>query len=431
MTIMEELTAPKHLESFSDWRNEAYLYLGVLVWPFGVMMAALRFFRKPWAKNMFWIFCIFFGYTFIIAQGNVGSADSARYSQMLVEYSIGDMGFAQLWDSFYSESSSYVDIAQPIITYMVSRFTENPRILFAVFGLVFGFFYSRNIWYVLDRIKGRMSLVLVLYVLTFALFNPIWNINGVRMWTAAQIFLFGALPYLLEGKIKNLLWSGIAIFFHFSFMLPFAVLLLFAFVRNRIGIFMILFILTSFIKEINLESVQSALSFLPAIFQLRVSGYTNLEYASALTSEMESVNWYIAYSAIFVKWAIYIISLFIYLAGRSYLEKRKDLKTLFCFSLLFYSFANIFSLVPSGSRFLIIASALMFAFYILYFDAFPAITGYMLVQTLTLPLIALFCVVAIRMGMDYFGLTTVLGNPLFAIFDNDPVPLITGIKNLF
>jgi hypothetical protein len=33
--------------------------------------------------------------------------------------------------------------------------------------------------------------------------------------------------------------------------------------------------------------------------------------------------------------------------------------------------------------------------------------------------------------MDFYGLTTIFGNPIFASFDKDIVPLITGIKRLF
>jgi len=251
------------------------------------------------------------------------------------------------------------------------------------------------------------------------------------MWTAAHIFLYGTLPYLMKGNIRKLLWSGVSIFFHFSFIFPVAILLLFVFLRNRINIYIVLFVITSFIKEIDLELVQSALSFLPAIFRHRVSIYTNLEYAEAISSEVQSVNWYISFSSIAIKWVIYIMSLFIYLVGRKFLKDRKDLMTMFCFSLLLYSLSNVFSLVPSGGRFLVISSALMFAFYIIFINAFPEIRGFNFIQVLSIPLLLLFCIVAIRMGMDYFGLTTIIGNPIFAIFDPDPVPIITKIKGLF
>ncbi len=144
------------------------------------------------------------------------------------------MNLRELWQSFYSDSSGYVDILQPMVTYLVSRFTDNPTILFTIFGLIFGYFYSRNIWYVLGKIHGGITLVLFVFVLTFALINPIWNINGFRMWTAAQIFLYGTLPYLLEGKSKGLIWAAVSVFVHFSFLLPLTVLVLFFFSKNKI-----------------------------------------------------------------------------------------------------------------------------------------------------------------------------------------------------
>jgi len=406
-------------------------YISFIVWPFGVLLAALRHWERPWSKNVFWLFCIFFGYTFIIAKDSYDSADSVRYAQMLVEYAHSDISAGGLWRSFYSEGSNYIDIAQPVITYLVSRVTDNPTILFTIFGLIFGYFYSRNIWFVLDQIKGNFTIIVFLYFLTFALFNPIWNINGFRMWTAAQIFLFGALPYLLKGNSKRLFWCGVSVFFHFSFLYPLATLFIYIFLKNRLNIYLVFFIVTCLIKEINLQQVQSVLSFLPGIFQQRVGGYTNLEYAETINIANQSANWYLTFSSVGIKWVTYSLTLFIYFFCKEFLKNRKELMTLFCYSLLLYGFANVISLLPSGSRFLLVANTFMFAFFIIFISTSPEIRGLLLIKVLSIPLLLLFCVFTIRVGMDYFGLVTIFGNPLLAALDTDIVPLITGIKRLF
>ena len=410
-------------------KQELYYYGSFLVWPFGVMLASLKYWRQPFSRNIFWLFCIFFGLTFIIAEGEM-AADSEYYARLLTQYANSNMSLSELWQSFYSESSNYVDIVQPLITYLISRMTATPTVLFTVFGTIFGFFYTSNIWYLLERLQGKITVVLFVYILTFALLNPIWNINGFRMWTAAQIFLFGALPYFFEGKIKNLLWSAFAILVHFSFVYPFAILMLYHFLKNKIDIYFGFFIITSFIKELGLDFVRESLSFLPGFLQARVTGYTNLEYAEFRASRMELHNWYIVYSRLAMRWVVYSIAIFVYLFFKRNLMTRKDLMSLFCFTVLLYGFANIFSLVPSGERVLTVATIFMFSFAIVLLSAFSQNKGISVIRTLLLPFLILFCVVKIREGMDFYGLVTVIGNPVFGALYTDSVPLIEEIKGL-
>jgi len=426
---MEEQAIQSKKYKITDRRQEGLnYYISFFVWPFGVLLAALRHWDRPWSKNVFWIFCIFFGYTFII--GKLVSDDAARHATVFIEYARSDLSLRELWSSFYSESSNYVDIASPLISYLVSRITNNPSILFAVFGLIFGYFYSRNIWYVLGQMKGKITGIVVLYILTFALFIPIWVIGNFRMWAAAQIFLFGALPYLLEGNSKRLFWSGVSFLFHFSFLFPLVVLFLFIFLKNRLNIYFVFFIVTAFIKEIDLQWVGSALSFLPDIFDSKISAYTSPVYAELELIDDQSYNWYIVYSNVGIRWVTYTFVLFVYFFSRKILNGFPNLTTLFNFSLLFYGCANIFSLVPSGGRFLILACTFMFAFFIIFMTSLPKIRGSLLLEVLTIPPLLLFCVVKLRGGMDYYGFMTIIGNPIIASFNIDTYPLITGIKQL-
>jgi len=426
---MEHRSREDKILRVDDKSNEARYYLSFFLWPFGLMLASFKHWDRPWSKNVFWLFCIFFGFTFIIAEE--GGADSDRYAQLFLQYAHSNPSLKELLNSFYSESSNYVDIAQPLITYIVSRLTHNPSILFGIFGLIFGYFYSRNIWLVLNKIKGNFSTIVILYIVTFILINPIWNINMFRMWTASQIFIYGTLLYLLEGKKKSLIWSGVSVLFHFSFLFPCTILFLFILLKNRLNVYLFFFIITSFINELNLQSLQSSLSFLPAAFQFRVGSYTDIEYAEEISLQTQSLNWYVPLSSKALTWAAYIMVLFTYLNYRIILKERRDLMTLLCFSLLLYGFANIFSLVPSGDRFLTVANSFMFAFLMIFISDATKTNGLVFAKVLSVPFLLLFCIVAIRVGMDFYGLITIFGNPIFAVINTDNVQLITGVKNLF
>ena len=132
--------------------------------------------------------------------------------------------------------------------------------------------------------------------------------------------------------------------------------------------------------------VRESLSFLPGFLQPRVSGYTNLEYAEFRAESMQLVNWYITFSAMGIKWAVYAGVLTIYFFFLENIKKRKDLLTLFCFSLLIDSFANIFSLVPSGGRMIVVAdSFLIYAFFVHIFSTYRENRSLSLLKTLTYP----------------------------------------------
>jgi hypothetical protein len=411
-------------------RREGLIYcFSFMIWPFGVMVDAVNNWKKPYSRDVFWLFCIFFGFTFVIAEE--GGADSDRYAKLFIEYAHSDMSLSLLWHSLYSSGSDSVDIASPLITYLVSRLTDNPRYLFTVFGLIYGYFYSRNIWYVLGKIKGNFTIVVLVYILAFALLIPLWSINGFRMWTAAQIFLYGAFPFLMEGDKKRLIWALISVFFHFSFSYPLVILFLYILFGNKMNIYFSFFIITSFLNELNLDFVRSSLSFLPDVFQSRITGYTNTDYIQYTKESNQELNWYVAYAVKGIKWASYIIVLFTFLRCKKVLFERRDLTRLFSFTLLFFGFANIFSLLPSGGRFVIVAELFLFAFFIFLITTWPGIKWSYQIQVLCIPFLMLYFIYQIRLGMDFFSLMTICGNPLLAAVSPDPFPLINGIRSLF
>jgi len=407
-------------------RNALFLFL---ILPVTGLINSLMNKDNEWAKNLFWFFCIFFGFTFVIAEE--GGADSDRYAQLLLYFAHSKMSLDELWRSFYSVTSGYVDVVSPLITFLVSRVTDNASILFMIYGIIFGYFYSRNIWFILSRIEGKLSWFVLLLFLSFALFNPIWNINGFRFWAAAQVFLYGTLPYLLDGKKKYLFWSFFAVFIHFSFIGVIGILGLFVAIRNRLNLFLVIFIITSFIREIDLQWMRTIFSFLPEFLYTKVFNYTNPDYAEERRFIEEELPWFITYSSIAIRWVNYILVLAITLIDRQTFRERNDLKTLLCFALLVYSFSNLSSLVPSGQRFIIVANTFMFASFILYFATAAKEGSLLFVRIATIPLQLLYCLVAIRIGMDFFSIMTVIGNPVSAIFYSDPAPLIQDIKNLF
>lgn len=406
-------------------QSEIFLFI---IWPFGQMIRAIGNFRKPWSMVFFWLFCVYFGLVFIYADPyGVGGADSADYALELIQLHENPTTFGELWSSIYSESSNRLDIYQPLLTWTLALFTGNPAFLFGAFAAVFGFFYVKNLWLIFNRISIKVGVILFLFMASYALVNPIWNINGVRMWTAAQVFLYGNLLYFLNGNRRGLLWSAFSVLFHFSFVLPVGLLLVWQIIPRNAWLFFVFYITTSFVSEVNLFEVKNLLSFLPGVFQTRVESYTNESYATLVGSVEHAFIQGLAIKAARLVTYIWIILAFI--KRKQWAASEKAYHRIFLFALFIGGVANIAANVPSGGRFMVLSNSLFYALFVLLLGK-----NYLQVKWLkliTFPLLAIAVIFKIRMGFDYMGFLTVAGNPMIALFFDTQTPLIDIVKEIF
>lgn len=400
-----------------------------LVWPFGLLYTSLKNFKAPGAKTGFILFCAYFGFVFVVSR-DLGGADSARYAQLLRDMHKLTPSFENLWASLYSYETNILDIYQPLLTWLVSLFTDNIHILFASFAFVFGWFYANNIWIVLKQIQNKITYPILLLVVVFALIIPIWYINGVRMYTAAQVFIYGVLTYFIGNeKKKGLLWAGASIFVHFSFLFPFTLLIIYKILPKKVNIYFIFFIITLLFSEINLYTIQGYLRLLPEIFQPRVESYTNIDYAEALEESAAYYNWYVGFSGVALKIAINSLLIVILLYSRKFLKKNKQLYEFVGFILFFGSWANIAAVVPSGGRFLTVFYMLSMSFIILYLLKYRVSIPVKVIRLFSIPLLIFYCIFTIRVGFDYMGISTFIGNPFSALLIEDNTPLIEFVKS--
>jgi len=390
---------------------------------------ALKNFRYASAKNIVWAFTVFYGFTFVISNEGM---DANRYRDQFLDFTKVSLTFSQFTETLYDVESKSVDVLNPAIQYLVSRFTDNPRFLFAAYGLIFGFFYSRNIWYILDRVGADLKPVVIPLIVTFAFLVPIWDLNGFRFNTSMHLFLFGILPYLFENKKSLLIVSLLSVFVHFSFLFPVLVFLSYLILGNRLYIFFFFFIGSMFITEINVDVIRDGIANnLPEVFQVRTSGYTSDEKIEArrnASSADDKSAWFVKLYGAALKWLIIAFISAIFLRGKKYLSENKGMMSLYCFALYIYGWANISSILPSGGRFVTIAHLFSMALIILYVQNGPQETILRRLIPLSVPVLLLFFAVQMRIGFDTIGVFTIFGNPLTAMFFDGDIALIKLIK---
>ena len=408
-------------------KNSIILFL---IWPFFALIYALRNYKAIWAKDIIWFFVIFYGFTFTINSEGEGTIDASRYRDKFTAMAAKDVSFSEITATFYDAEQQSLDILETIIIFSLSRITNQSRILFAVFGLIFGYFYSRNIWYLIDRAGHKITSENILVILTFAFIVGFSSINGFRFWTATHMFLFGILPFLFEGKKRHLWVCALSVFMHFSFLLPMSILGIYILSGNRTLFFFILFIVTFFIKELDLKAVGDFLTNnLPDIFLPKVKTYTNTDYAEGLAVNFEKVNWYLQIYGDALKWSVSAFFVVIFFTGRKYLNKHKNFKNLFSFTLLLYSVSNIISLVPSGGRYLSLSNLFAVAFIFFYVQYAPKVKAIRRLIIAAIPALALFIIVSIRIAFDTMGVLSVFGNPFLSLLFKLDVTLIELVKS--
>lgn len=409
-----------------------YQYIFALFFPFWSMIASVKFFKSLSARNLFWYGCAFMGFVFIFNPVGGSEADGTRYAQFLIEMHNQPVNFNNFIGNFYKEDMS-LDIYQTLVTFVISLFTDNPHYLFLVFAIVFGFFYSRNIFMILDFSKSnKLNWWVWIVLLMFILIRPIWEINGVRMYTALHVFLYGLFSYLLQNNYKKLIWCFLAIFVHFSFVIPLIVLLIIIFIpKNNYSILFIIYFVAISFKELSIQALNDYLQgILPAQLSKKAGEYMNEEYILAVSELNSSYSQYIHIAGNMSRYFSHFVVLFLWINLKSFFQSVLHRKMLSYF-LIYGAIFEILSVIPSMGRFMDIPNMIFYALLlVLLFDTSIKPNLHVSVKYLSILLI-LPVFFRLRIGTDYYGLSLFWGNFISAIFIDDNMPIIAFVKSFF
>ncbi|WP_339816148.1 EpsG family protein [uncultured Imperialibacter sp.] len=397
-----------------------------LISPIISMIFALRYKDVPWAKNIFWLYCIFFGYTMVIPSDQV---DANRYVQWMLELSSADMGF---WDFVTQlvKFEQYSDFVQPLLTYLVAKVSTDSRVLYAVFSIFFGFFYSRNIWIILRDVGVEKTVIGWGLFVTFFLTVPIWNVNAFRFNTAMHVFLFGVLNVFVYRKsYKGVFFMFFSALIHFSLIAPLLIFLFYRLFGDRIQLFFLLYLVTSVISTVDLSFISGLRPNLPAAISQKLISYSSADWIAQRESLTMRLNWYVYYYNDFVKLVVFLLFSSAFYWQRKLTEESGNLKSVFSFSLLFYSMVNLMVYLPEGSRFLMLANLVAFFFFIYFVSKCGTAMTFNLVKVPVIVILIITNVVMLRRGMDFIGVASVFGNLVtFGFMLEGDFPIIDFFK---
>jgi len=390
--------------------SKYYMYL-FLVWPFLAFLSALFNFEDKNARRTTYLFLIYHGLTLYIATEGI---DAAAYAIHLRKNSLLPFSdFFKIVGGLYASDTS-VDIIEPFLSFVVSRFTSDYNVLFAVFATIFGFFYLKSISLLYDRYKSNQQWDALIHMLFFAFIIPITYINGFRMWTAAWIFFYGAYHVILYRDGRYLLVALSSSLVHWSFISANLILVIYFFAGNRNAVFLPIAMLSFVLPKLLSSTFQRISLSMGGALQSRYESYSSESYVLFRQEDVAQASWFLRIGNDLVFYYLLLAIIVVQLKLRNCIRDKAD-KNLFSFLLLFLAFVNFGKEIPSfGSRFQIVFF-LFATLYIFRYFVKQQEKGVNIVTWIGLFPMLLYTAVALRQGSETINawiLSPVVGLPL-------------------
>lgn len=323
--------------------------------PFIAFILSLFDVDKRSSRVIMYLWFILFGLMFIPLWEITG--DSYQYYEKFIQFNPKD--FQWVIRDYFSGESNYKDLYEWFTFWLVKLFTDNYHVLFALWATVFGFFYIKAVGCLVKYFNRDLYWISFFLVLLFMLSNPIYNINGIRFWTAAWMGVYGAIKILKENKYIYLLLVASTLLVHGGFSIFIIVLLLSVLVRKQLNVLSIVYIISFFLSVVSITSlIEPYLSGLPLFFSNFVENYAEENVVADKMMRFEELPFY---ARLFRKTPSYYINIMALLL--LYCNKKKTINLsknyIYVFALVILVMCNLLDeAVPSVSgRYLRIAEA--------------------------------------------------------------------------
>lgn len=304
-------------------------------------------FDQKEARKVIYFFLIYYGLTFV---NNDPGVDAYRYALNLQANALLPFSdFSKVLSGLNSDTT--VDFFEPFISFILSRITNHHSIYFAVWAIIFGFFYLKSIQLLYERLKNNVGWNSMIVFIFFILILPITFISGVRMWTAAWIFFYGAYHVVLDRNPRFLLVTMSACLVHWSFLSVNAVLLVYYLLGNRNVIYVPLALLSFYLPHLLTPFLRVLSLRLGGAYQARFSSYSSEGYILTVNESSAQDAWFMTIGSDLVFYFLIIAIAAIQLLNRQLVQDRRE-RNLFSFLMLFLAFVNFAMPIPSfGGRF--------------------------------------------------------------------------------
>ncbi|MFT6601869.1 MAG: hypothetical protein ACJAZZ_001009 [Dokdonia donghaensis] len=348
--------------------------------PFVSFLIAIRNLKSRTNGILFVAFCTLFGYAFTFTNT---SADSYRVALVFNQYEF--KSFGETYQLYLLGGSP--DLYRFLCYTLTKSFTDNPKILFALFGLVFGIFWYWSYRLFLKEKGSHTDIVSSILVFIFLILNPITNINGARFNTATWIFVVATIQIVRYGNLRYFILLLCAPLVHFGYLFGILIVISFTLFKkvliSRTILFKLLFyvfvgsFLISWLLSTNVIKLDFLSSIIPSeSISNKLAAY-NSDDTALMVEKRASESLFLNISDFFIG-CIKIVVFLIICHFRFLLIKHefveRYIRRFFAFILFYFSLAFIASSVPSGVRFVMVGNIFaMFFFMLIYIKYYPVV----------------------------------------------------------
>lgn len=405
--------------------NNTKIAIGIfIVSPILSLIVLARQYRSKLYLNLIWFFFAFLGYI-LVTSNEFG--DSSRYSKMFTEYA--NMSFED--QVVYFKEDAKLDLFRPLSFKLVSLFTDNDKFYFAFVAFFFGFFYSRILNFLIINLNQYLTFFTSLVLINFLFLMNFYGFQFVRFNTATVLFVYFILKfYLEEKKVKYLVFASLSVLIHFTYVFPVSFLILYQFLPKYKKLFLYGFLVTSLFTFFEFSTLaQNIESVLPTELESRKS-YLDSDYKTSIEESSNQVNWYIKIRGPLIKYTFLILIIQFLLFFKDKINYNKKYDDLLGFLFFFGIFANIVSVVPSGSRFLSIVYGTIWLLLItILINNRALLMQKPLVKYYLYFFFGFNLVIGVRYLFDIFPIEFFIGNFITVMIDTTDISMIEYIKN--
>lgn len=318
--------------------------------PFISAIFSLKDIRDGVSHRFLYLWFLIFGIGFC-AISEV--ADSFRYvEKFMIEHNYTWSQYMMEINEYFTFESNIKDIYTLTVNFFVGRFTNNYHWTYFIYAAVFGFFYIKSLKIFLRHNNVSNNIVFYALLFMFCYSNPIYNINGVRFWTAAWVGVYVALSVFVEKDYKKLPLLILLPLVHGSSVIWVVImaiaLLLSRFQNITIG----LFIASSFVSAVSYLNIMNDYSYLlPQFLQNQIWSYTESEMALKRLSGVSQYGKAYADFLIALPGYFQILLSYLLILNRKEINRDKRAGYVLTIMLALAAITNFLSGIPSMGRF--------------------------------------------------------------------------------
>lgn len=331
-------------------KNTTHKYFLSLINPFISAIISLRDIRDGVSHRILYLWFLIFGIGFCALDE---SADSFRYVEdFIIEHRYSWTQYLEIVREWFTFESNIKDIYTLTVNVFVGHFSDNYHWAFFIYAVIFGFFYikSLRIFIKNDRVSKNYVFYSLLFMFCFS--NPIFNINGVRFWTAAWIGVYVTLNLFLEKDYKKLPLLLFLPLIHGTSVL-WIVIMGVAFLLQRFqSLTIIIYVASAFVTSASYLNNLSDFSYLlPQFMQNQIWSYTESDMAlERLAGQSEYGAAYADFLMALPKY-FQILMCILLILKRNVINRDKYAGRLLSVMLALAAITNFLSGIPSMGRF--------------------------------------------------------------------------------